>query len=261
MILMERNNSIRAITQPTHAWVSGELARQWGNKFFSSFHPHSEVLLAAFQHDCGWADWELDPEFNRKTGLPYNFLNMPFTSHLEIWKRSTRQMSVQNSYAALLILRHSLFLFDLHDFESEPEEYREAADSFLISEKMLEQKLLNRLRYQYERTEYSTGNLAVNQAFIRTWDYLSLYACMGKQDEETVMGVPVNDKETVPMVIRCPDNEQNCYLLQPWPFDRDVVTMTCECRYMEKESVDNQSLDHLFLNNEPERISFRFCRS
>jgi hypothetical protein len=28
-----------AITQTAHAWVSGQLARQWGNESFSSFAP------------------------------------------------------------------------------------------------------------------------------------------------------------------------------------------------------------------------------
>ena len=42
------------ITQPAHAWVSGQLAQAWGNESFGEFAPREEVCLAAEQHDIGW---------------------------------------------------------------------------------------------------------------------------------------------------------------------------------------------------------------
>jgi len=39
------------ITQPTRAWVAGQLARAWGNDRFGSFAPWEEVCLGAEQHD------------------------------------------------------------------------------------------------------------------------------------------------------------------------------------------------------------------
>ena len=46
------------ITQPAHAWVSGQLAQAWGNEPFGDFAPREEVCLAAEQHDIGWLVWE-----------------------------------------------------------------------------------------------------------------------------------------------------------------------------------------------------------
>ena len=57
------------ITQPAHAWVSGQLARSWGNETFGHFEPPEEVCLAAEQHDIGFLEWEQSPALNRKTGL------------------------------------------------------------------------------------------------------------------------------------------------------------------------------------------------
>ncbi len=61
------------ITQPTHAWVAGQLARAWGNDRFGSFAPWEEVCLGAEQHDIGWHRWEGSPTLNPTTGLVYLF--------------------------------------------------------------------------------------------------------------------------------------------------------------------------------------------
>jgi hypothetical protein len=42
-----------AITQPTYAWLSGQLARAWGNIRFGEVAPWEEVCLGAEQHDVG----------------------------------------------------------------------------------------------------------------------------------------------------------------------------------------------------------------
>ena len=44
------------IGQPAHAWVSGQLARAWGNDRFGHFEPWEEVRLAAEQHDVGYGE-------------------------------------------------------------------------------------------------------------------------------------------------------------------------------------------------------------
>ena len=49
------------IGQPAHAWVSGQLARAWGNAAFPAPAPREPFCLAAEQHDVGWADADLAP--------------------------------------------------------------------------------------------------------------------------------------------------------------------------------------------------------
>jgi hypothetical protein len=45
------------MTQPTHAWVSGQMAQSWGNEQFGAIAPYPAVCLGAEQHDIGWLPW------------------------------------------------------------------------------------------------------------------------------------------------------------------------------------------------------------
>ena len=65
-----------AIGQLSHAWLSGQLARAWGNERFGPVEPREEIVLGAEQHDIGWALFDLEPRFNPETGLPRSFLEV-----------------------------------------------------------------------------------------------------------------------------------------------------------------------------------------
>jgi Protein of unknown function (DUF3891) len=61
MLLRKDGPSVIAIPQPSHAWLSGQMARAWGHAHFTAPAPHEEVCLAAEQHDIGWQSWEEMP--------------------------------------------------------------------------------------------------------------------------------------------------------------------------------------------------------
>jgi|GEM_PF-5530565 len=62
MMLLRRDGlDVIAIPQPSHAWLSGQIARDWGNEHFAAPTPYDEVCLAAGQHDIGWLDWAMTP--------------------------------------------------------------------------------------------------------------------------------------------------------------------------------------------------------
>jgi Protein of unknown function (DUF3891) len=61
MLLRKDGLDVIAIPQPSHAWLSGQMARAWGNRRFAAPTPYDEVCLAAGQHDIGWLDWEMRP--------------------------------------------------------------------------------------------------------------------------------------------------------------------------------------------------------
>jgi hypothetical protein len=42
-----------AIGQLSHSWLSGQLARAWGNDRFIAPEPREEIVLGAQQHDIG----------------------------------------------------------------------------------------------------------------------------------------------------------------------------------------------------------------
>ena len=58
MLFRDQPSGALAISQLTHAWISGQILRAWDGTL-------SETLqLAAEQHDIGWIDWEAEPTFN-----------------------------------------------------------------------------------------------------------------------------------------------------------------------------------------------------
>src|SRR6185312_9496068 len=61
VLLRTDSRGVLAIGQPSHAWISGQLARIWGNARFGAVEPYEEVCLGAEQHDVGMADWDLAP--------------------------------------------------------------------------------------------------------------------------------------------------------------------------------------------------------
>jgi len=51
MLLRKDGLDVIAIPQPCHAWLSGQMARAWGNEHFAAPMPYDEVCLAAGKHD------------------------------------------------------------------------------------------------------------------------------------------------------------------------------------------------------------------
>jgi hypothetical protein len=54
--LGEEGDAVIVIGQASRAWISGQLARAWGNERFAALEPREEVCLAAEQHDVGMAE-------------------------------------------------------------------------------------------------------------------------------------------------------------------------------------------------------------
>ena len=102
MLVRRDDRGALLIGQQSHAWISGQLARAWGNDRFGRVDPAEEVCLAAEQHDIGMADWDLAPARNPDTGLPRSFMEMPIAVHLELWTQGPRRLLRQSRYAALL---------------------------------------------------------------------------------------------------------------------------------------------------------------
>src|SRR5947209_2058622 len=120
-----------AIGQASHAWLSGQLARAWGNERFGGVVPREEVCLAATQHDIGMALWDTAPTFNPQTGLPHSFMEMPLATHLELWSAAPQRVYTQSRYAALLVSMHGTALYERRDLTRLPETDAESVRRYL----------------------------------------------------------------------------------------------------------------------------------
>ncbi|HUH80053.1 MAG TPA: DUF3891 family protein, partial [Solirubrobacteraceae bacterium] len=106
MLVRSEDDGALAIGQLSHSWLSGQLAREWGNERFQAPEPFEEVVLGAAQHDIGWALVDLDPRLNEDTGLPRGFMETTVEEHLAIWRGAPDMLASQSLDAALVVSMH-----------------------------------------------------------------------------------------------------------------------------------------------------------
>ena len=140
-MLRKQDGDPIAIGQPSHAWISGQLARAWGNERFGAVEPHDEVCLGAEQHDIGMAAWDYSPTRNSKSGLPYSFIEMPLGIHMRLWTAGPRQLLTQSRYASLLASIHGSRLYELRDLDAMPPTHAAAIRQFLTESRAFQDRL------------------------------------------------------------------------------------------------------------------------
>lgn len=108
MIRRRVGNEFWLITQHDHALLSGELARQVGNKLFDA--PTASAIKGISLHDCGWPVHDDQPTLNAK-GQPIDVFESTSEIGLRVWQAgSERAAASGDDYAALLVSLHVLSL-------------------------------------------------------------------------------------------------------------------------------------------------------
>ena len=203
------------VSQPAHAWISGQLARAWGNEEFPAPAPREAVCLAAEQHDVGWADADLAPLPDTE-GRPRSFMNYPRPAHVAIWRGAARRMLAQSRYAALLVSLHGTSLYERADTSGEPPAIAAAVADYLRGERELQAALAAGL---------DPGEVERNRRLIALWDRMSLRLC---HDQAGVVdGIAVS----------APDGDR-VVTMAPWPFARETLEVACEARRLEHGSTE-----------------------
>jgi hypothetical protein len=222
MLLRRDGDDVIAIGQPAHAWLSGQLARAWGNERFGAVEPWEEVCLAAEQHDVGMAEWERRPTFNPETGLPRSFMELELDEHLEIWWRAAPLVVPLSRYAAVLVSMHGSALYERRNLEHLPEADVARVQAFLAGQRELRERLLAGLRADPVTAAAAAGDVVRrNQRLLWTWDSLSLGLLLGWAPFEL---------EAVPAAAGEIDVALRDATLDPWPFDRSMINVRCEGR-------------------------------
>jgi hypothetical protein len=235
MVLREDGNAVVAIGQPAHAWLSGQLARNWGNERFPAPEPREEVCLAAEQHDVGMAGWDAEPSLNPSTGLPQSFMEMPTDVHLDLWTRAPQLALVQGRYPALLVSLHGTLLYEYRDFSQAPEEVRRRVDEYRAGQRALQEELIESLRADPRYAPHaSEAAVARNRRLVAAWDAMSLMLCMRRLPYTVDAGEAI---EMTPL-----DDEGVRVRLDPWPFGADPVTVRCEGRTLAGRSRSDDEL-------------------
>jgi hypothetical protein len=227
MLLRRDGDAVVAIGQPAHAWLSGQLARAWGNERFGEVEPWEEVCLGAEQHDIGMAAWDRQPTLNPETGLPRSFMELELEVHLAIWSAAAPLVVPQSRYAALLVSMHGTSLYERRDVARLDRRDADRVRAFLERQRELQDALLATLRAD-PRTAAAAAGAAVrrNRRLVWTWDSLSLGLLLGWAPYE-LEAVPTADGD-VDVAVRAGDT--GAMTLDPWPFGRAHLILRCEGR-------------------------------
>ena len=241
MVLREDGDAVIAVGQPSHAWLSGQLARAWGNMRFGTVAPWEEVCLAAEQHDVGMAGWDLEPELNPETGRPRSFMEMALETHLDLWSGAPGRLIAQSRYAALLVSMHGTALYERRDLAAlEPDRAR-AVREFLDGGRALQDELLATLRADPATAAHSDhATVARNRSLVWTWDSLSLALLLGWAPHDA-RDVPTADGSAA-LSLRAQEGSPGRFTLAPWPFAADRVGVSCEGRRLEGRYEDEAEM-------------------
>jgi hypothetical protein len=243
MLHREDPGGLIVITQPVHAWVAGQLARNWGNERFGTFAPWEEVCLSAEQHDLGMTAWERAPTLNPGTGRPYTFMNMPTDEHVRGWVEAGQQALVQARYAALLTSLHGTGLYErYHNWTRDSPEEAQAARDYLADEYAFQDVLLATLRNDPVYAPHATEEaITRNRRLVALWDRLSLALCHGVREPQTIPDVPTATDSATLALAPMGDDPLNVGI-DPWPFRDDAVTLVFEGRRFPQTFTDEAAM-------------------
>jgi Protein of unknown function (DUF3891) len=242
MIVQERGDELILIRQTDHAVLSGFFAREWGNELFQRPEPFGSLQLAASEHDNGWQEWELQPQIDPKTRLPFSFMSLPTGAHIELYQRGIERVVKSDRYAGLLVSMHATGLYDraratIPGFSAKYVKSTESelVSGFLQALKLQQLRLKVDLRADAARKELVQEKLLErNLRRLEALDRLSLYFCMsGTAHDATIESVPVDDQGSeVDWELR-PDGP-NAVSLGPYPFRREPLQVSILTRRVPK---------------------------
>jgi Protein of unknown function (DUF3891) len=228
MLLRKDGLDVIAIPQPSHAWLSGQLARAWGNRRFAAPTPFDEVCLAAEQHDIGWLDCEMAPALDAGTGLPQEFFRVPAKAHVALWREGVRRARAFGRYTALLVSLHADTIYTQYfNSNKATAETAEVVRAFLDEQHRFQALMAVSLRADPRLAEQaSPETIEHNRLLIAALDRMSLEICWGVKKEVKVPNVPTVGAGTTELRMQPRDGED--LVLDPWPFQTASVAVRAE---------------------------------
>jgi Protein of unknown function (DUF3891) len=231
-----------AISQTAHAWISGQIARQWGNECFPRFAPVEPLCYAAEQHDRGFLDWERQPTLNPKSGLPHTFENIPLGLHVELRRKSILELKAVSLYASLVT---SLYFATVVGKQNpvESNEDRQRIAEFLKEQQALQRELLGSLRKDpYLRPVCSDQTIEYNRKLLAAWDQLSVQLCRNPDCKFSVNDVPTAMAKSCRLLVTPVAPNSREVRLEPWPFSKPQIALTCEGHVLDRRFTSEADL-------------------
>jgi len=245
MLFRTEPSRVLAISQPAHAWISGQILRAWDEAL------GEPLLLAAEQHDIGWLDWETAPTFNSETGRPHLFREVGAATHSPMWRQGVeRALGAWGAHVALLVSRHGGVIYRRYTHRHRiGEADAAAAQAYLKAQAPVEAAWAETLGLDAIALQKETALVALS-------DTLSLVLC-GELKTPIELEAPNarEGTETLRLIER-PGHPFE-FILSPWPLRQDVLTVEGEARPLPATGrFDNEAAMRTWLRS-PERAVFR----
>src|SRR5215831_5936831 len=256
-MILQQGDPIVAISQPSHSWLSGQLARVWGNDQFNPFEPFEPICLAAEQHDVGFLGWEREPVLDPQTGLPYNFDCLPEAMHFDLWARGISELKPVCWYSALIVSLHFCDLCQRFHHAS-AKDPKSAATRFLREQTRFQETTVAQLSRDPEvKSAVTTELLEFHRALLGVWDFLSLQLCRGRADHFRVPAVPLEANKSCDMTVRVRPNR--IVEVDPWPFQAESFDGQCEARILKGPFVDEAQMRSGLEESDQIKLVFHFA--
>lgn len=233
MLLRQTSAGPIGVTQPVHAWLSGELARLWTNGGFAVPAPRDTLVQAAALHDIGWLEWELAPQRDPASGLPLQFFDVPAERHTELWRRGVAQARIYGEHVALIVSRHGDAIYErTFDPATARPQAAEAVRLFRAEQARLQEEMIARLARVVEPELLSPAHLGRVTRFLVAVDTMSLQLCWGVRERITIADVPHADGATT---LTLESAQDGAIILEPWLFARSTVALGIPARRLTHE--------------------------
>lgn len=239
------NPAVLAISQPTHAWISGQLLRAWAGRL------DEPLLLAAEQHDIGWLDWETAPSFDPRTGRPHLFRDISPAMHAPMWARGVeRALGAWGTRVALLISRHGGLIYTRYtDRQRISEANAMAADHYLETQAPMQAAWARALGLD-------AATLAHDSALVAFSDTLSL-ALFGELETPLEVEAPDRTGGRRRLQLAARPEDPTAFTLSPWPLRSEALVVEGEARLMpEQGRLADEAAVRAWLAA-PDRVTFR----
>jgi hypothetical protein len=218
MLFRDQPSGALAISQLTHAWISGQILRAWDGNLSET------LLLAAEQHDIGWIDWEAEPTFNTETGRPHLFREIGASTHSPMWTRGVqRAVGAWGTHVALLISRHGGVIYRRYtDRHRVSKADAAAAQSYLNVQAPIETAWSRALGLEAAELERETALLAFS-------DTLSLALC-GELKTPLELEAPGRNGDALTIRVAARPQRSFDFVVSPWPFRVNELVVEGEAR-------------------------------
>lgn len=216
MMFRAHTAPVLAISQPSHAWIAGQILRAWARPLDEA------VLLAADQHDIAWLDWERAPSFDAETGRPHSFRALGPATHAPMWREGIeRALAAWGMRVALLISRHGALLYTRFADPARMSAADAAAvEGFLRQQRPLQRQWAEALGLTEAMLEHDTGMIAMADA-------LSLALC---GDLKTPLEVRAPDGQGGQQTLRLAARPEapGSFTLTPWTLRVPALVLEAE---------------------------------